>query len=303
VSHIRDTVYFSRRVWGRYEDLLLIAPMLLFPVKGLAAENFSPLFPVDTAIHILDTDSDGMPDPWETVNGLNINIDDAAGNPNGDEYTNIEEYNGGLDPFAIELGALSESASANFVLAMRSIAVDADDDGIPDEWETANSLQLGFNDAAVDTDNDGLSNLEEYNGGWNPHVAEFASLSQSVSGIARVDTGASPYGFGTDTDDDGMPDWWEIKYGLNRLVGDQDGDLDGDGFSNLTEYRLGMNPNLNLLWGLVWAQSLNFILDTIGISPDTDGDGMRDWWEQLHGLNYPVVDSALDPDMDGRTNL
>ncbi len=36
---------------------------------------------------------------------------------------------------------------------------------------------------------------------------------------------------------------------------------------------------------------------------DTDGDGMADWWEQVHGLNpYSGSDSGLDPDLDSFSN-
>lgn len=39
-----------------------------------------------------DTDKDGMPDLWETLNGYNKNIDDSAEDRDGDGYTNIEEF-------------------------------------------------------------------------------------------------------------------------------------------------------------------------------------------------------------------
>ena len=46
-----------------------------------------------------------------------------------------------------------------------------------------------------------------------------------------------------DTDDDGMPDWWEEKYGLNSIdPSDGDKDLDSDGFSNILEYKAGTDP-------------------------------------------------------------
>ena len=38
-------------------------------------------------------------------------------------------------------------------------------------------------------------------------------------------------------------------------------------------------------------------------APDTDGDGMADWWEVAHGLVVGVNDAALDPDGDGMSNL
>ena len=39
-----------------------------------------------------------------------------------------------------------------------------------------------------------------------------------------------------------MPDEWEILYGLNPLVNDANGDLVGDGVSNLMKYKLGRDP-------------------------------------------------------------
>jgi hypothetical protein len=46
-----------------------------------------------------------------------------------------------------------------------------------------------------------------------------------------------------DTDEDFMPDWWENQYGLDPgNPDDADSDLDGDGISNLDEYRRGTDP-------------------------------------------------------------
>ncbi len=46
-----------------------------------------------------------------------------------------------------------------------------------------------------------------------------------------------------DSDYDGMADWWEEKYGLNKLLDDAALDPDGDLVTNLSEYRAGSNPN------------------------------------------------------------
>lgn len=48
---------------------------------------------------------------------------------------------------------------------------------------------------------------------------------------------------GTDTDGDGIPDWWERAHGLNFTNStDATTDDDGDGFTNLQEYLAGTDP-------------------------------------------------------------
>ena len=39
-----------------------------------------------------------MPDGWEVGYGLNPLVDDSALDPDGDGYSNLEEYLGGSDP-------------------------------------------------------------------------------------------------------------------------------------------------------------------------------------------------------------
>ncbi len=39
-----------------------------------------------------DTDGDGMPDSWESVNGTSPGVADNNSDPDGDGYTNLEEY-------------------------------------------------------------------------------------------------------------------------------------------------------------------------------------------------------------------
>lgn len=52
-------------------------------------------------------------------------------------------------------------------------------------------------------------------------------------------------GSSTDSDGDGLPDWWESLYGLAPDLADSNGDLDADGWSNLEEFRRGGNPSVS----------------------------------------------------------
>ena len=45
-----------------------------------------------------------------------------------------------------------------------------------------------------------------------------------------------------DWDGDGIPDDWEIAYGLNPAVNDAELDSDGDGVPNWLEYQRGTDP-------------------------------------------------------------
>ena len=58
-------------------------------------------YPAYKGTPYVDSDGDGMPDEWETAHGLNPHdASDAAGDLNGDGYTNIEDFINGLDPRA-----------------------------------------------------------------------------------------------------------------------------------------------------------------------------------------------------------
>ena len=95
-----------------------------------------------------------------------------------------------------------------------------------------------------------------------------------------------------DSDYDGMPDGWEVEYGLDPLVDDADGDAEGDSISNYLENVIGTDPQ-------------NPDTDGNGISDyyeDADNDGMPNGWELSNGLNPLLNDSLLNIDGDGWSN-
>jgi pectate lyase len=57
--------------------------------------------------------------------------------------------------------------------------------------------------------------------------------------------GEGGYGSWSDSDGDGMPDEWEIKYGLDpHDPADANGDLNGSGYTNIEEYINGTEPTV-----------------------------------------------------------
>jgi len=94
--------------------------------------------------------------------------------------------------------------------------IDSDNNGLPDYWEIEYFGTKGQSPNG-DPDNDGLSNLEEYNNKTNPKKK--------------------------DTDNDGMDDKWEIENKLNPNFDDSNFDPDLDGYKNIIEYQCRTNPN------------------------------------------------------------
>ncbi|MFP6875023.1 MAG: right-handed parallel beta-helix repeat-containing protein, partial [Verrucomicrobiales bacterium] len=139
--------------------------------------------------------------------------------------------------------------------------IDNDGDQMPDGWELSHGLDPLLADSAGDMDEDGLSNLEEYNAALNPSSS--------------------------DTDGDGLPDGWELREGLQPNVADALGDPDADSLSNLEEFEAGFAPRIsNPLMGKFPTDGLTMWLKSsgpLGVSedgqitpwPDRRGGGIR----------------------------
>ena len=107
----------------------------------------------------------------------------------------------------------------------------------------------------------GTANWESsgsYNDAGDDDRCSLYHLDGIAVGITR-DVIATP-----DTDNDGMPDAWEITHGFNpNNAADAMLDADGDDLPNGEEYRHGTDPAV----------------------PDSDGDGADDGLEVRHGAN------------------
>jgi hypothetical protein len=103
--------------------------------------------------------------------------------------------------------------------------------------------------------------------------------------LSTVARGATEFVFVNDTDNDGMPDYWERGNGAaNAMDLTPGGDADGDGFTNLTEYLAG-----------------SLALNAASVPSDTDGDGLPDAWERQWFSTLAWIGTD-DVDGDGFTN-
>ena len=85
-----------------------------------------------------------------------------------------------------------------------------------------------------------------------------------------------------DSDGDGIPDWWEDQFGLNKnSAADATLDSDGDGMSNLAEFLAGTDPNNS-------ASAFRVTL----LAP-AGANAMTITWQSAAGKNY-TVERSLD---------
>ncbi len=211
----------------------------------------------------VDSDGDGLPDSEEATHGTQPDVADTDGDGIGDG-DEVRLY--GTNPALPDTDGDGLDDGEEIGLGTDPLAQDTDGDGLPDGWEVAHGLNprsaLGDDGANGDPDGDGLTNAEEFARNMHPRAL--------------------------DTDGDGLPDDWEVRYQLDPTspTGDDgpDGDPDMDNLDNLTEFLLGANPR----------------------NADTDGDGLPDDWEVRYSLN---PNSAVgndgkdgDPDDDNLSN-
>ena len=245
-------------------------------------------------------------DAW--YNGL---IDDVAVWDSILTDAQIQELADGVIPFSVVTGDDNENGGAG--------------DGMDDGWEVAYGLNPAIDDSGEDPDDDGLTNLEEWNGDENstdPMDAD--SDNDDLTDGAEANThgtdpndadsdddglndgaeiAASTLPLDPDTDNDEMNDGYEVDNGHNPLLAaDAAEDADKDGSLNLEECQRGTDPNeqdtdMDGLSDSVEDGGGTFVSATMtGTDPldaDTDDDGLNDGDELVDGTD--PLDPASGP--------
>jgi hypothetical protein len=161
---------------------------------------------------------------------------------------------------------------------------DRDGDGLSNETEIdgwditytdlsgTHTIHVTSDPLLADTDNDGLTDFQEYDMGTDPQDPD--TDNDGLSDFAEwrgFSPQTNPRHFDTDGDD--LPDGIEISFGSNPNAED----TDGEGLSDAREFGLGSNPN----------------------NTDTDGDGLDDADEESLNSNLFSPDSDGDYLFDG----
>jgi MYXO-CTERM domain-containing protein len=221
---------------------------------------------VTVDVSFIDEDADGLPDTWETENGLDPTTPDS----DGDNIADIDEVGGDLD----------NPSDTDSDGTLDAIDDDSDGDGILDIDEA------GDDDLAtepVDTDADGVPDYQDTDSD-DDTIADGDDNCRLVQNTSQTDTDADGVGDACedDTDGDGIPDAIEELHGLDPLSPDSDGDNISDGEEFGDDFD---NPTDTDSDGTLDA-----------LDDDSDGDGILDIDE---AGDDDLDTEAVDTDADG----
>jgi hypothetical protein len=255
VTRFGQSGYFEVKPDGIVSDVVIAfdSPVSVPNTLSLNAPTTSIQKTGDsTQIAITATMADGTTkdlttDPGTTYRTTNPNV--ATVSPNGV----VTAQGSGVALISV----VNEGAIGVIRISVAGV-LDSDGDGMPDDWEIANGLNPNDpSDASKDPDGDGLTNLQEYQQGTNPHLA--------------------------DTDGDGINDGLEVQTGSNPL---------DPASYNLARALRGLHftpPNVVLVVNSIVGTASR----TVRVVGDLIDGSTVDLTARARGTNYTIADGSV----------
>jgi hypothetical protein len=259
---------FTHKTWDLYAGGVMVAANLnlrdntatylsSFAVRGDAAttSRIDYLFAGADNPLFADSNSNGLDDAWETAHGLSLTAINRDDDPDSDGVSTLNEYVAGTDPsdfyngqapVLVSLVASDGRPGTDGMVAVRVTRADG--------TLLANaplSFQFTTGSAQVATTSTGafsnaVSVRTDAQGVARVYVVFNSALTAILTTTARSGTTAASLSISLsapiiDSDHNGLPDDWELRY-FGHTGADPNADDDGDGISNIDEFRNGTDP-------------------------------------------------------------
>jgi hypothetical protein len=238
---------------------------------GAASGGFLGVFELAVRTSVTDSDNDGMDDAWETLNGLNVGVNDAAGDADQDGLSNLDEFTKQTNPQLQDTdGDGLNDGDEVHVYNTDPLRTDTDQDGLADGPEIAT---YHTNPLVKDSDGDGFTDGAEVAEGSRPDIAASFPLN-----FALVGTGI----LGTKTAIDGTPGTPVFNAGSAASIND------GNLTTRVDTYNGGNAGTVSFV-GITWSSPLVYPVVSLQLNLATFFDG---GWFGVNGIG-PGTGGAL----------
>lgn len=200
-----------------------------------------------------DTDQDKLGDAWEVkyIPAFDARTpNDANADPDGDGLINQDEFKADTSPLDMDS---DDDCRSDLDEVNRSLK--------PNKWEDGDCDQDGLNNGDErdkyktkvdnsDSDGDGLSDYWEVNNQFDPNIStgnDGPNGDPDLDGVTNLlEFQKSTHPYRTDSDEDSLPDSWEIYHCTDpndkEGVNGPNGDKDGNGYTNFADMGVGTAP-------------------------------------------------------------
>jgi hypothetical protein len=222
---------------------------------GAASGGFLGVFEFGVQTTVTDSDNDGMDDSWETLNGLVVGTNDAAGDADSDGLTNLEEFDAETNPRNADsdTDGLRDGDEVDTYLT-DPLLVDTDSDNLGDGAEV---LTYFTNPRVKDSDGDGFPDGAEVAEGSRPDLAVSFPLNFALTGTGLL---------GTKLDIDTAPGTPLFNAGSAANIND------GNLLTGVDTYN-GAGAGTVSFVGLAWSNTLAYPITHLELSLSTFFDG------------------------------